>query len=348
MTEGEAGGAFGLTASAGFTQWLAGIGGSLALTTYEAGRLIFLSGAPGGGVSLFEREFPRCMGLAVDEGAQSFALATQYQLHRFNNIVEDGEGAFDAAYVPHVGWTTGMVDAHDVGIGADGRPLFVSTLYSCIAAVSDTRNFRPVWKPPFVSALVAEDRCHLNGLAMVDGQPAYATAVSQTDGKEGWREHRMDGGVVMDIASNEIVVDGLTMPHSPRLHDERLWVLNSGAGEFGLVDLGRGRFDSIAFCPGYARGLAFAGHFAIVGLSGPRENDAFGGLALDAALEARKAKAFCGLVVVDLVRGSIVEWAKFEAGVRELYDVAFLPGILRPSVVGFRTDEIKQRIALER
>lgn len=348
MADGEAAARFGLTASGGFTQWLAGIGGSLALTTYQAGKLLFLSSDAAGGVSLFERDFPRCMGLAVGEGARSFALATQFQLYRFNNIVDpDAEGAFDAAYVPHVAWTTGSVDAHDVGIDADGRPLFVSTLYSCIATVSDTRNFRPVWTPPFVSELAAEDRCHLNGMAMADGRPAYATAVARTDVKDGWREHRMDGGVVIDIASEEIVVDGLTMPHSPRLRDGRLWVLNSGAGEFGLVDPKRGRFDAIAFCPGYARGLAFAGRFAIVGLSGPRENDAFGGLALDAALAARGKKPFCGLVVIDLVRGAIVEWARIEGGVKELYDVAFLPGILRPSAVGFRTDEIKQRVAIE-
>lgn len=348
MAEAEAGAAFGLTASAGFTRWLAGIGGSLALTTYQAGRLLFLSGAPGGGVSRFERDYPRCMGLAVAVGAQSFALATQFQLYRFNNIIgADEEESFDAAYAPHIAWTTGSVDAHDVGIGADGRPLFVSTLYSCIAAVSDVRNFKPIWKPRFVSALAPEDRCHLNGMAMADGRPVYATAVSQTDVKEGWREHRTDGGVVIDIESDEIVVDGLTMPHSPRLHDGRLWVLNSGAGEFGLVDRDVARFRPVAFCPGYARGLAFVGRHAVVGLSAPRQNDAFGGLALDTALAVRNQAPFCGLLVIDLASGSIVEWVRIEGEIKELYDVAFLPGVLKPSAVGFKTDEIRQRIAME-
>lgn len=349
MTTQEQGEQFRLSVSHGFADWLSGIGGSLALTTYQAGRLLFLGSGPDGSITLFERDFPRSMGIAVSPDAQSFVLVTQFQIYRFNNVVEAGEaGGFDAAYVPHAAWITGSVDAHDVGFAQDGRPIFVNTLYSCIAAVSDTRNFKLLWQPPFVSELVPEDRCHLNGMCVLDGRPRYVTAVSRTDAKDGWRDHRTDGGVVIDVDSGEPIVTGLSMPHSPRFHDERLWVLNSGAGQFGYVDRAAGMFQPVAFCPGYARGLSFVGRFAVIGLSGPRENGAFGGLMLDEELASRRREAFCGLLIVDIDSGAIVEWARIDGAIRELYDTAVLPGILRPSVVGFKTDEIKKRIAIER
>jgi uncharacterized protein (TIGR03032 family) len=343
--------AFALSGSRGFAAWLAGTGGSLALTTYQAGKLLLLGSEADGAVSLFEREFTRPMGLAVAAGGRGFMLATQHQIYRFDDALPAGgadERGFDAAFVPHVGWVTGSVDAHDVGIGMDGRPVFVSSLYSCIAAVSDSHSFRALWRPPFVSALAPEDRCHLNGMAMADGRPLYATAVASTDARDGWRDRRADGGVVIDVQRDEIVAEGLAMPHSPRLHDGRLWLLNSGAGEFGFVDLAAGRFEAVAFCPGYARGLAFAGNQAIAGLSRPRENEAFAGLPLDEALAAHGSAPRCGLAVIDLASGDTVEWAEIEGGINELYDVAFLPGVRRPSAVGFKTDEIKQRISIER
>lgn len=339
-----------VSASRGFTDWLGTTGGSLALTTYEAGRILLLSRAAGGGLSLFERDFVRPMGLAIGRDAAFFALATQYQVYRFNDVAHRpaAEGAFDASYVPHVAWTTGSVDAHDVGLDADDRPLFVSTLYSCIAVVSDTRNFRVVWKPTFVSALAAEDRCHLNGMAMVAGRPRYATAVSTTDHKDGWRDHRSDGGVLIDVETDEILVRSLAMPHSPRVFDGRPWLLNSGRGEFGPVDVASGRFEPIAFCPGYARGLAFVGSHAVIGLSAPRREGTFGGLPLDEALRSRGQQPFCGLLVVDTLSGAVTDWLRIDGGgIAELYDVAFLPGVLRPSLVGFKTDEIKQRIVIE-
>jgi uncharacterized protein (TIGR03032 family) len=340
---------FALRASPGFPEWLAGIGGSLALTTYQSGKLLFLGSEPDGQVSLFEREFPRAMGLAVAGDARGFALATQFQIHRFNDILtpEQSSRGFDAYYAPHTSWITGSVDLHDVGLDAQNRPVFVSTLYNCIASVSDSHNFKLLWKPPFVSELVAEDRCHLNGMAMADGRPRYATAVARSDVKDGWREQRANGGVVIDVETGEIVADGLSMPHSPRLHDGKLWLLNSGTGEFGFVDRTEGRFEPVAFCPGYARGLAFAGNCAIVGLSQPRDGGAFSGLPLDAALASRNSVPICGLVMIDLTRGEMIAWARIEGALKELYDVGFLPGVQRPSAIGFKTDEIKQIVSID-
>lgn len=339
-----------ISSSRHFPQWLAATGASIAFTTYQAGKLFLIGVQPNGRLSIFERTFPRSMGLAVSDDGRALALATQTQVIRFDNVLGPGEktpDGYDALYAPHASWVTGDLDAHDVGWGADGRPVFVNTLFACLAAVSDAHSFRPLWRPPFVSRLAAEDRCHLNGMAMESGAPRYATAVSRSDVADGWRDRRRDGGVVIDVTSGEIVAEGLSMPHSPRFHDGRLWVLNSGAGEFGFIDHQRGKFESVAICPGYARGLAFVGGAALVGLSLARENRTFAGLALDEALSARDVEPRCGLAIFNLASGDMIHWVRIEGVVRELYDVAVLPGVTRPSAIGFKTDEINRVISIE-
>ena len=341
---------FALTSSRHFPEWLATTGVSLAFTTYQAGKLFLLGVRPDGRLSVFERTFARSMGLGVSADGSSLVLATQFQIHRFDNILPAGQfspDGFDAIYAPHAGWVTGDVDAHDVGFASDGRPLFVNTKFSCLAAVSDSHSFRPIWTPPFVSRLAPEDRCHLNGLALEEGRPRFVTAVSRSDASDGWRDRRADGGVVIDVERNEIVAEGLSMPHSPRLYDGRLWLLNSGAGEFGFIDPQSGRFEALAFCPGYARGLAFVGRHAVIGLSMPRESRTFSGLPLDAALQARSTDPRSGLAIIDLDNGDMTGWVRIEGIVRELYDVAVLPGVRRPSLIGFRTDEVRYVLSID-
>jgi uncharacterized protein (TIGR03032 family) len=243
-------------------------------------------------------------------------------------------------------YTTGDIDVHDVAVDGGGEPVFVSTLFSCIARPDPKRSFQPLWKPSFVSRYAAEDRCHLNGLAMRDGKPAFATCVGRSDANEGWREHRANGGLLLDIASNEIACAGLSMPHSPRWYRDRLWLVNAGTGEFGWVDLERGRFEPVAFCPGFLRGLAFVGDYAVVGLSMQRENRTFSGLALDRRLEEKGVSARCALQVIDLARGDVVHELRIEGVVSELFDVAVLPGVRNPGAVGFSNDEIRRTLVL--
>jgi uncharacterized protein (TIGR03032 family) len=341
---------FALTSSRQFAAWLAASGGSLAFTTYQAGKLFLLGTRPDGRLSVFERSFARCMGVGMSEDGRSLAVAMQHQIQRFDNVLPAGEVSpeqYDAIYAPHAAWVTGAVDAHDVGFGGDGRPLFVNTLFSCIAAVSDAHSFRPVWTPPFVSRLAPEDRCHLNGMAMAGGCPRYVTAVSRSDVADGWRDRRRDGGVVIDVETRQVVAAGLSMPHSPRLHDGKLWLLNSGTGELGRVEPTSGSFEPVAFCPGYARGLAIVGRHAVVGLSLQRENRTFGGLDLEDQLAQRHVEPRCGLAVFDLASGDMTGWVRIEGVVRELYDVAFLPGVRRPSAIGFKGDEIKRVISID-
>lgn len=329
-----------------FNGWLAEQQVSLAFTTYQAGKLFLIGLQPNGELSIFERTFNRSMGLWKQ--GSSLYLSSLYQLWRFENALEPGQVAegYDGLYVPQVGYITGDLDIHDITVDAQGQLVFVNTLFSCLATVSDRHSFIPLWHPPFISRLAAEDRCHLNGLALRDGQPHYATAVSQSDVADGWRDRRQDGGCVIDIPSSEVVLSGLSMPHSPRWYRDRLWLLNSGTGEFGYIDLQQGVFEPVAFCPGYLRGCTFHGNYAIVGLSRPRKNRTFTGLVLDETLRSKQVEARCGLMVIDLRTGDSVHWLRIEGVVDELYDVAVLPGIRRPMAIGFKTDEIRRVITV--
>ena len=335
-----------LTGSRQFTAWLAEQRVSIAFTTYQTGKLFLIGRQPQGRLSVFERTFNRCMGLWGD--AQTLWMSSLYQLWRFENTLQNGQAAngYDRFYVPQVGYTTGDLDIHDLAPDHNGRPIFVNTLFSCLAATSEQHSFVPLWKPPFISKLAAEDRCHLNGLAMDDGRPRYVTAVSRSDVADGWRDRRRDGGCVIDVTSDQIVLDGLSMPHSPRIYRDQLWLLDSGSGFFGRVDVAAGRFEPLTFCPGYLRGLAFIDHYAVVGLSQPRENKTFGGLALDENLAARDAQARCGLYVIDLDSGDAVHWLRIEGVVAELYDVVVLPDVIRPMALGFKTDEIRRTLSM--
>jgi len=336
-----------ITNSRQFPAWLAEQQLSLALTTYQIGKLFLIGLKSEGELSIFERSFNRCMGLCAT--ANGLYLSSLYQVWRFENVFSAGEvqDGYDRLYVPQVGYTTGDLDIHDLAIDASGQLIFVNTLFGCLATLSETHSFKPLWRPSFLSRLAAEDRCHLNGLAIRDGVPAYVTAVSQSDVVDGWRDHRTDGGVVIDVASGETVVAGLSMPHSPRWYQDRLWLLNSGTGEFGYVDLAAGRFEPVCFCAGYLRGLTFHGDFALVGLSKPRHNRTFSGLALDERLRSRHAEARCAVQVIDLHRGDAVHWLRFEGIVDELYDVVTLPGVRRPMALGFKTDEIRRVLSIE-
>jgi len=322
-------------------------GVSLAVTTYQTGKLFLFGLQPDGRLAVFERTLNRTMGMVGD--GQTLWISSLFQLWRFENALGPGEShnGHDRLFVPQLGYTTGDIDIHDIGIDGDGRPVFVSTAFSCLAVPSVTHSFEPIWKPPFISKIAGEDRCHLNGLAMHGGNPAAVTAVGVSDVADGWRDHRVGGGLVMDVTNGEIICQGLSMPHSPRLYLDQLWLLNSGTGELGFVDAAKARFEPVCWLPGYARGLAFVDRFAIVGLSAPRDGSkTFQGLPLDDRLTEKNGKPWCAIAIVDLKSGDMVHWLRFDGVVRELYDVATLPGVARPMALGFKTDEIRRMLTI--
>ncbi|MBF0342073.1 MAG: TIGR03032 family protein, partial [Magnetococcales bacterium] len=329
-----------------FTRWLSEERVSLAFTTYQASKIFFIGLQPEGALSVFERTFDRCMGIAHRE--RTLWLGSRYQLWRFTDMLESGQlhNGHDALYVPMAGHTTGDVDIHDIAILPDGRPVFVVTLFNCVATLGENESFAPIWKPPFISRLVAEDRCHVNGLALDQGRPRYVTMVSRSDIVEGWREHRTRGGLVMDMWSNEVVCEGLSMPHSPRMHQGRLWLLNAGTAEVGFVDFARQRFEPVAFCPGFLRGLSMIGDCAAVGMSKPRHNRSFSGLPFNERLEREQIAPRCGIAIVNLRTGAATHTLTVEGVVEEMYDVVAIPEVIRPMALGFRTQEIHHFIKI--
>lgn len=330
----------------GLADWLLRNQVSIGFTSYQSGRLYLVGVDDQTRVSFHERYFARAMGLWGD--GQRLLVSTIFQIWRLENVLAPGQvvGGHDRHYVPRVAHTTGDIDVHEIGVMADGQILFVNTLYSCLSVLSPTHSFRPVWTPPFISKLAAEDRCHLNGLAMKDGAPTHVTAVSKSDVVNGWRERRGEGGCVIDVATNKIVTEKLSMPHSPHWHGDELWVLNSGTGHLGTVDLDTGAFEPRVFCPGFLRGLAFHNNHAIVGLSLPRDGT-FAGLELDDELKKRDGEPWCGIQIIDLNSGDIVQWIRLEGAVTELFDVCVLPGVRRPYCTGFLDTEINTAISIE-
>jgi uncharacterized protein (TIGR03032 family) len=327
--------------------WLAGNGVSLAISSYQTGRIYLVGSDQQGRVSFFERIFERAMGVVGN--AQRIYLGGLYQLWRFENVLRPNEvihGQFDKCYVPRNAQTIGDLDIHELGIRRNGKVVFVNTKYSCLAELSQTHSFKAIWKPKFISKLAPEDRCHLNGQAMVDGRPKYVTAVCKSDTVDGWRDRRHDGGVVIDVETDEVVCEGLSMPHSPRWANGRLWVLNAGTGHLGWVDLEKKRFVPLAFVPGFARGLSIIGNVAAVGLSKPR-NQRFEGLPLDAELRKRDAEPWCGVQILSLANGDVMNWIRFEGDITEVFDISFLPNVRNPMMIGLRTPEIRDLITFE-
>ena len=329
-----------------FTSWLSTQNASLAFTTYQANKLFLVGANQENDLSIFERTFNRCMGLAV-KGSQLW-MSSLYQLWRFENFLDPGDlsDGYDAMYVPVSGHTTGDIDIHDIHIKENNSALFVNTRFNCLATLGPKFSFEPVWKPPFIDRIAAEDRCHLNGMAMQNDKPRYVTCVSNSNLSEGWRDHRASGGLVIDVESGEPVIGGLSMPHSPRLYSEKLWILQAGTGEFGYIDVNKGKFEPVCFLPGFARGLTFIGEYAVIGLSKPRNNKTFNGLALNERLKSENTSAKCAAYVVNLRTGDVEHMLEIE-GMGEIYDVAVLPGIRRPKALGFKTDEIRFTIRPE-
>lgn len=259
------------------------------------------------------------------------------------DYLEDRSTRYDALYLPRVAYFTGDPNVHDLGFGDNPTDpphglWLANTRFCCLSALSPDVSFVRRWKPPFLSAVVPEDRCHLNGLAMRDGRPAYVTCLGEADVVGGWRPNKADGGVVVDVRTNEVVLRGLSMPHSPRWYKDQLWVLNSGTGELWAVDVKTGRHAVVCALPAYLRGLCFVGRHALIGMCQIRERHIFGGL----PVQQKHPRLLWGVAVVDLRTGAVAGTFEFTAGVQELFEVQFLPGVYRPMIVGPEKEQARQ------
>lgn len=310
---------------------------TLLVSTYQANKLMAVRACENG-LSTLVRTFDKPMGVAIDQ--RRMAIGTRKEVWLLRNAPDiapsvEPAGPHDACYLPRSSHITGDIGVHEIAYVGDELWL-VSTRFSCLATLDPDYSFVPRWQPPFISALAAEDRCHLNGLALVNGRPTFVTALGATDQRDGWRANKARGGCIIDVTSGEFVARGLSMPHSPRWHNGRLWVLESGTGCLLSVDLVTGKTELIAQVPGFARGVAFSGPLVFIGLSKIRPTSAMDGV----PLATRRDELKCGIAVVDLRSGQTIALLEFQSAVEEIFDVQLLPNLRFPEVIGFQNDSL--------
>ncbi len=313
---------------------------TIALSTFQAGKVIFLSATDGETLVQLPRNFAKPMGIALE--GEKMAIACLDEVLVLSNSPQlaahypKKPNTYDALFMPRATFHTGQLDVHDLDWGANGQLFAVNTSFSCIIKIDDNFSFTPEWKPPFISQLASEDRCHLNGMTMLDGQPKYITAFSDTDTKQGWRPEVTTGGIVMDVDTNEFVARNVPMPHSPRIFDGELYLLLSATGELVKMDVKTGKYDVVTQLNGFVRGLCKHGDYVFVGLSKLRKSSStFGKLAIaDKALKA-------GVAVVHLPTGALVGEIHYHTSVDEIYDVQIIPGYMRPGILNTEKPEHK-------
>ena len=318
--------------------------GSLLVSTYQAGQVCAF-GTQAGQLSVSLEPFTVAMGIAVHPrkvvvGSRGILWQLDSADRELARQLEPA-GKHDAALLTRSADVTGDIHSHELAFVGD-ELWMVNTLFSCLATIQPGYNFVPRWKPKFVSNChVPGDRCHLNGLAVSEGRVKYVTAMAESDTPNGWRAAKEKTGVLIDVPSNEVVCRGFAMPHSPRVHMGRVWVLDSGRGQLVTVDVASGKWEVVTTFPGYTRGLAFLGPFACVGLSRVRETSVFGGL----PIAEKRDELKCGLGVVDLRTGQQVAAFQFLDGIEEIFDVQSLPSVRCPLVRGpQRQDEAEGEI----
>ncbi len=321
---------------------------SLLVTTYQAGKLLVLRNGSSGVLNTHFRNLSKPMGLAYTQG--KLAIGCNVDIWEFHNVPAvcgkldqstNGE-KHDACFLPRRSHCTGDIQIHEMTWDQEDL-VFVNTAFSCLSRRSDRYSFEPIWRPKFINCLLPGDNCHLNGLATREGQVKYVTALGETNTPGGWRENKRSGGIVIDVEWNEIVTRDLCMPHSPRWHRDRLWLLESGDGTIGWVDAATGRYHSVAQLPGFTRGLSFLGPWAFVGLSMVRESAWFSGIPLAERQEVRD----CGVWIVNIDSGETVAFCKFEEGVQEIFAVELLTGIRFPDLVNHDLELVSHSYVLD-
>lgn len=317
---------------------------SVLITTYQTGHLVVVS-AREGRLTLTFHQFERAMGIVVKPG--TIAVCTRKEVWFLRDAPDiaaklQHPGQFDACFLARTAHFTNDIQAHeaawiggtaDAGRAGGSEFWIVNTLFSCLSALHPLYSFAPRWRPPFISALRPEDRCHLNGLAVVNGQPRYVTALAETDTPSGWRAAKHHGGCLIEVPSGRLLARGLCLPHSPRVEGNRIFFLHSGHGDLAVADPLTGQLTPVAALPGVSRGLALHGGYAFIGLSKARPT-------LEGVpIVADRNQLRCGLWVVDFRTGAIAAHLEFHTGVEEIFDVQLLPGMVCPYVSGPAADQ---------
>jgi len=321
-------------------------GVSLAVSTYQAGKVILVRYDPDTEtVNTHFRSFNKPMGIAAD--ATRLAIGGTNTVWYYRNMPAvarklEPADKHDAAWLPRRVHVTGDIDIHEMAWAGDNELWIVNTRFGCLCTLDADHSFYPRWRPPWLSALAPEDRCHLNGLAMLNGRPQFVTALGQTDNPGGWRENKARGGLLVEVPTNRVLLRGLSMPHSPRWYNNRLWFLESGEGSLAVANVRAGTWQTVATLPGFTRGLDFYGPLAFIGLSQVRESATFSGIPLVERLTERT----CGVWVVDIRDGRTLGFLRFEEGVQEIFAVQVLPGSRFPEMLEWNDDRLKHSYVL--
>jgi uncharacterized protein (TIGR03032 family) len=328
-----------------FPKILRDVKGSIAVTTYQNGKLLFLSSKDGRNVRLYGKNFKRPMGISIE--GDKMAIATRARVFVYKkfrklsiNFLEKRH-YYDGVYLPRLEYYTGYTDIHDLEFGKDNI-YAVNTAFSVISKIDDEFSFSPYWKPEFISDYIPEDRCHLNGMAMRDGKPRYATMFSQTDTKEGWRETKMTTGLLMDIENNQVLVEGLPMPHSPKYRDGKIYFLLSATGSLMCFDIESNTSTELTTIDGFVRGMAFYGKYLFVGLSQIRKS---GSVFID--LEIKEKANFASVKIIDSESWEEVGSLIFYDKIREIYDIKFIPDMQVGRVVDANDAIASQYVAIK-
>ena len=305
---------------------------SIVITTYQAGKVVTISPNPDKErLITLPRTFEKPMGIALADNR--LAIATKNELIVLENNKDlathypNKKNTYDSLYSPRVTYHTGNVDMHDIAFGKQGM-LAVNTSFSCLCLVNGVHNFQPIWKPTFITDLVSEDRCHLNGLVVENGEAKYVTALGTSDTAKGWRDSITDGGVLIDIDTNEFILQELAMPHSPTMYKNELYMLLSATGELIKVDIENRTYTVVKQMNGFCRGLSIYNDYAFIGMSKLRKNSS-----TFAKLPFADTADQCGVKIVHLPTGGLVGEIMYQTSVDEIYEVAILPNTIRPNIL---------------
>ena len=320
---------------------------SIAISTYQAGKVVFISAKNEKSLIQLPRNFEKAMGIAEDTQNDKIAIACKDEVIVFRNSKDlakfypKAPNKYDSLYLPRATFHTGAIDIHDLNFGDDGELYAVNTLFSSIVKIDDNFNFIPYWTPPFIDKITSEDRCHLNGMAMKNGKPKYATAFNSGNTAQSWRDKVTESGIIIDVETNAIIAEGLAMPHTPRIFNDELYVLLSAKGELVKVNTEDGTYEVIVQIDGFVRGMSLHKDYLFIGLSKLRENSStFGKLPF--AKNANEA----GIIVIHLPTKSISGKITYLASLEEIYDVHVLSDKVRPNILNTSKEDHKKGLMI--
>ena len=331
---------FSCTFSPNLPELLRQLGCTIALSTYQAGKVVFLSAKNDDKLVQLPRHFAKPMGIALHGNKMAIACLDEVLVlvnsPQLAAHYPKSPNTYDAMYMPRASYFTGQIDIHDLDYGVNDQLFAVNTSFSCIIKIDDNYSFTPVWQPSFITNLASEDRCHLNGMALQNGMPKYVTAFHDTDTPQGWRERVADGGIVIDVESSEIIARDLPMPHSPRLFEGELFLLLSATGELVKLEKNSGKYQRVTQLNGFVRGLCKHGDYVFIGHSKLRQNSS-----TFAKLKFAEQATTAGVSVVHLPTGALVGEIRYQSSVDEIYDVQVLPNCMAPGILNTEKPEYK-------